>query len=105
MPKITIFFRYFPKKGHTKSSKCNKVFKVTVIIRRAGQCADYKTWQGEVDAIHPVFSDGTSQSGVYNSATITALDPKAIQINLKYLNIKITIRQVRTINHTNFKKS
>lgn len=80
------------------------MIKVTVIIRRAGQCADYKTWQGEVDAIHPVFSDGTSQSGVYNSATITALDPKAIQINLKYLNIKITIRQVRTINHKNFRK-
>lgn len=71
-----------------------RLTKVTVIIRRAGQCADYKTWTGEVDAIHPAFSDGTSQSGVYNSATITALDPKAIQINLKYLNIKITIRQI-----------
>ena len=80
--------RYFPLKSP------NKLIKVTVIIRRAGQCADYKTWTGEVDAIHPAFSDGTNQSGVYNSATITALDPKAIQINLKYLNIKITIRQV-----------
>ena len=57
-----------------------------------------------MDAIHPVFSDGTSQSGVYNSATITTLDPKAIQINLKYLNIKITIRQVRTINHKSLKQ-
>lgn len=93
----SLYSPIFPKKGHTKSPKCNKVIKVTVIIRRAGQCADYKTWTGEVDAIHPAFADGTNQSGAYNSATITALDPKAIQINLKYLNIKITIRQVRKI--------
>ena len=85
------FSPIFPRKNFLNS---NNLIKVTVIIRRAGQCADYKTWTGEVDAIHPAFSDGTNQSGVYNSATITALDPKAIQINLKYLNIKITIRQV-----------
>ncbi|GBM62396.1 Repulsive guidance molecule A [Araneus ventricosus] len=75
-----------------KGSVATAITKVTVIIRQHAPCAIEKTYEAQTDFLPGVFVDGQKWSGP--GVRIKEETPgKHVEINLRYINTRIVIRQ------------